>query len=252
MYTKQFRGIWWLAVVVFLAVTVYSCKPKKEDGNFKVTLRGYFGSQPLSFSSIYDAGDGKQYYFSKLKFFLSHITLIRTDNTEVEINPVAYFEFGSSKWSSFTAKAPAGDYKGIKLSVGLDPSQNNTEPDNYPADNPLGPKEDMFWSWLKHRFINLEGRGDTITGNFVNGVGLVYHVGLDTCYRTTILSNGEFTIADEDKEMFLHLDLKKVFSGSADAIDFYTEPGTQSEPGDLPTAIRFANKFSESFEYSEQ
>jgi hypothetical protein len=253
MYKNIFPKLVVLAgVFAFLFLAATGCKPEKKKGNLKVSLQGYFGTELLNFASIYDAGDGKQYYFSKFKFYLSHIKLVRDDNTEVEIKDAAFFDYGSTDWKSFTVNAPIGNYKAIKLSIGLDPTQNATEPDNFPSTSALGPKEDMYWSWLGHRFVNLEGRGDTIPGNFVTGVGLVYHVGQDTCYRTTTLNNGNFTInANEDKAMTLNVDLKKVFSGSNNPINFYTQPGTQSEAGDLFVAIHFADKFSECFSYSE-
>jgi hypothetical protein len=149
-----------------------------------------WAATPLSFSNtIYNDGAGKEFFFSKLKFYLSHIKLVRADNTEVEIKDAAFLDWSDNNWKSFSANVDAGTYKGIKFFVGLDPQQNAGNPDDYAADEPLGPKDDMFWEWLKHRFVVLEGTADTLGNNFGGGnIGLVYHTGRDTCYREVALS----------------------------------------------------------------
>jgi len=248
MLRFNFLGI----IVLAFLVSMTSCD-KKDKGNFEVQLNGLVGTQPLSFSnSIYNDGEGKEFFFQKLKFFISEVRLVRTDNTEVDVADAAYFDFADKNWKSFSVEAPSGDYKGIKFNVGLNPAQNATNPDNYKASDPLGPKDDMFWEWLKHRFINLEGKAAVAGSGFVNSVGLVYHVGRDTCYRSVSLADGEFFVPIEGKKTVkLNLDLLKVFKQQPEPIDMFLVPGTQSEDADLAIAIQFANQFSNSFSYSE-
>lgn len=241
--------IWLLA----LAFVLPACKdPKKEEGNLKIQLQPYVGSQPLSFSNtIYTDGD-REFFFSKLKFYISHVKLVKADNSEVEVEDVAFFNYSEYAWKSFTVKADPGTYKGIKFSVGLDPAQNSTNPLDLSSSDPLGPQDDMHWDWLKYRFIVMEGTADTLGNSFAGGVhGLVYHVGRDTCYRGVSLSGTEFTVnAEGEKLLNLKVDLLNVFQG-ADGIDMFVEKGTQSEDSDLDIAIKFINKFSESFSYAE-
>jgi hypothetical protein len=243
-------------IALLLLLGLAGCKSCKEEdkGNFTVNLQGYVGSTPLSFSNtIYNDGAGKEFFFSKLKFYLSHIKLVRADNTEVEIKDAAFLDWSDNNWKSFSANVDAGTYKGIKFFVGLDPQQNAGNPDDYAADEPLGPKDDMFWEWLKHRFVVLEGTADTLGNNFGGGnIGLVYHTGRDTCYREVTLSGTEFTVnAEGGKSINLNLDLLKVFAAAPEPVNMFTQPGTQSEDADLPVAIQFSNQFSKSFSYSE-
>lgn len=242
----------YLLLLVFFLLSISSCD-KKNKGNFEVKLNAFVGAQPLSFSNtIYSDGEGKDFYFTKFKFYISDVRLVRTDNTEVDVEDVAYFDYSDNNWNSFSVEAPSGEYKGVKFYVGLNPAQNATNPDDFKASNPLGPKDDMFWEWLKHRFINLEGKADVSGGSFVNGVGLVYHVGRDTCYREVSLTNVNFIIPDEGKKSVnLNLDLLKVFKQQPAPIDMFLKPGTQSEDNDLAIAIQFADQFSKSFSYSE-
>ena len=241
-----------LIVVIALA----GCKGCKEEdtGNFTVNLQAFVGSSPLSFvNSIYTDSMSKEFYFSKLKFFLAHVKLVRADNSEIEIADAVFFDYGDNNWKSFSADVDAGTYKGIKFNVGLDVQQNSTNPDDYGSDVALGPHNDMYWSWLKHRFIVLEGVADTAGNNFNGGVvSLAYHVGTDTCYKSvSILGNAVTINAGEKKSVALNLDLLKIFKNSSNPIDMFQTPGTQSESSDLPVALKFTDRFSESFSYSE-
>lgn len=247
---KKFLAL--LIVVVGLA-GYKGCK-EKDTGNFTVNLQGFVGSSPLSFvNSIYTDSISKEFYFSKLKFFLAHVKLVRMDNTEVEIADAVYFDYSDNNRNSFSADVDAGTYKGIKFNVGLDAQQNSTNPDDYGSDEALGPHDDMYWSWLKHRFIVLEGVADTAGNNFNGGVvSLGYHVGTDTCYKSVSLLGSDFTVnAGEKKSVALNLDLLKIFKNASNPIDMFKTPGTQSESADLHVALKFTDRFCESFSYSE-
>lgn len=241
-----------LLTTLSVLLTVSGCK-EKDNSNFTVTLKAFVGAQPLTFSSSYNDGVSKEFYFSGVKFYLSHVKLIREDNSEVEIKDAAFFDYRDNDWKAFKAEVPAGTYKGIKFGIGLDPAQNQIDPDTRPDTDPLGPQEDMYWEWLKHRFINIEGAADTLGTNFSGAIiGLAYHVGRDETYRTATLSNGNFIVQEgSDKEIFLNLDFNKVFFEGANAIDMFAMPGTQSENNDLYIANQFADKFSTAFTYTE-
>lgn len=240
-----------LILFCLATLTLFSCCKKPKPGNFKVTLETNVGTQPFAVSTAYADGTGKDFYFNKLKFYLSHVKLIKSDNSEVEIKDAAFFNVDDNNWKSFSAEVDAGTYKGIKFSVGLDPAQNATNPDDYGADEALGPKDDMYWEWLKHRFIVAEGVADTTGNNFLNGNhGLGYHVGTDATYKTATVNGADIVVEEGvEKQITLRLDLLKVFYGTTDTVNMFTEPATQSESGDLPLAIKFAEQFSKAFSY---
>lgn len=243
-----------IPVMVFLLLGVQSCKNKVEKGNLDVQLKGYVGERELSFvNTIYNDSMGKEFFFSTLQFYLSHFRLIKTDNSSIELADVAFLDYDDKNWKSFSVAAPEGDYKGIAFYVGLDAAQNDTKPEDFPSSHPLGPQKNMYWSWLKHRFVNLEGRADTSGQNFTDGsIGLTYHVGRDTCYREVMLTGPSFSIMDGvNKKIQLNVDILKVFYGTTDTIDMFLEPGTQSEDFEIDLAIKFAEQFSKAFSYSE-
>ncbi|MCW5908983.1 MAG: hypothetical protein KIS94_14050 [Chitinophagales bacterium] len=247
-YTNFFR----YAAVLFLLVTFSAACKKEKPGNFTVNLQAYVGSQPLSFSNtIYNDGN-TEFYFSKLKFFASHFTLVRADNVEVKIKDAMFFDWSDNSWKSFSADVDAGTYKGLKFYVGLDPQQNATNPDDYKSTEPLGPKTGMFWDWMKHIFVLLEGRADTLGQNFINSKALRYHTGTDTCYRAVVLTGNNIVINQgEKKSINLNVDLLKAFKEPPAPIDMFTQSETQSEGSELPLAIQFSDQFAKAFSYSE-
>ncbi|MBL0309742.1 MAG: hypothetical protein IPP77_08745 [Bacteroidetes bacterium] len=204
-------------------------------------------------NTIYGDGAGKEFFFSAFKFYVSHIKLIKNDNSTVELSEVEFFDYSETISKSFSVNAPAGDYKGIEFFVGLDSAQDKTKPEDYPASEPLGPKTGMYWPWLNHRFVNLEGTADTLGQNFAGGnIGLNYHVGTDACYRQVSLLGKPFSIIDgASKTIYLNVDILKVFYGQTDSLDMFLNPGTQSENNDIGVAIKFADQFSKAFSYSD-
>jgi len=241
-------------ISVALFFMLYSCKKEGNQGTLTVKFAGYVGNEPLSFvDSIYADGLGNEFDFQTLQMYIAHFSLVKSNDSLVEIDPVAYFNYSDPNWFSFTVNAPAGSYKGILFHFGLDTAQNSTLPQNYPATNPLGPQTNMFWGAMKHRFMALEGRADAVpSDSFVHATGLVYHVGTDTCYRSVTINGPAFTIvAGTTNQMNLNLDLLKIFYQPNDTLNMILYPGTQSLSNDLPIAIKFSNQITKAFSYSQ-
>lgn len=245
-------GRFFVVLLTVLSVALPGCKdPKEQEGNFTVNIIPYVGTQPLALSTTYADGAGLEFYVGKLKFYLSHVKLVKADNSEVEIAAAAFFNASDNNWTSFSAKVDAGTYKGIKFHVGLDATQNATDPSSYGEEEALGPKDDMYWEWQKHRFIIMEGRADTAGQSFSSSVGLAYHIGTDATYREVILTGNDIVVNEGDKAINLNVDLLKVFLNQPAPVNMITQAATQSEGGDLPIALQFADQFSKAFTYSE-
>lgn len=243
---------WRNGTILFLLIIFFAGCKKEKPGNFTVNLQAYVGSQPLNFSNTVYTDGNTEFYFSKLKFFTSHFTLVRADNTEVAFKDAMFFDWSDNNWKSFSANVDAGTYKGIKFYVGLDPQQNSTNPDDYKSNEPLGPKTDMFWDWMKHIFVLLEGRADTIGQNFVNSKALRYHTGTDTCYRVVVITGNDIVINQgTNKNLNLNVDLLKVFKEPPTPVNMLTQSETQSEGNELPLAIQFSDQFAKAFTYSQ-
>lgn len=241
------RSVKILSVIFLLSVFFSSCKKNKE-GNFTFTIRATYGNESFAIGSPNTDPQGRRIQIDNLKFYLSHITLIKPDNSEVELKEVMLCNLSDPNSLTFTVPNLNGDFKAVKFSSGVDSVQNETDPLSVPSSHPLSSDNNMYWSWLKYQFELLEARCDTTTtgaGNF-NWFPR-YHIGGNALYRTTTL-NKNFSVCCNNKYSFkVVLDVKKIFYG-AQTLDIITEDDTQSGPTDDPVvAPKFADNFSQAF-----
>lgn len=236
-----------LWVIFLAALAISSCKPKKE-GNFTLQMAGKYGNQSFALGTPNTDPEGRRIQVEKLKFYLSHITLIKEDNSEIEIKDVALIDFENP--GAIIVKADAdGNFKAIRFGLGVDSIQNNTDPLSVPSSNPLSGDNGMYWSWLKYQFEILEARCDTTnTGTGIFNWFPLYHIGGNAQYRQVVI-NKSFTVCCNNKStVTLTLDAEKIFYGSTQTLDIITESTTQMGPSDDPNvAIKFVNNFSNAF-----
>ncbi len=236
-----------LWVIFLAALAISSCKPKKE-GNFTLQMAGKYGNQSFALGTPNTDPEGRRIQVEKLKFYLSHITLIKEDNSEIEIKDVALIDFENP--GAIIVKADAdGNFKAIRFGLGVDSIQNNTDPLSVPSSNPLSGDNGMYWSWLKYQFEILEARCDTTnTGTGIFNWFPLYHIGGNAQYRQVVI-NKSFTVCCNNKStVTLILDAEKIFYGSTQTLDIITESTTQMGPSDDPNvAIKFVNNFSNAF-----
>jgi len=233
------------AFIVLLWVS--SCKHPKE-GNFTLQVKAKYDAQTFAVGIANSDPLGRRIQIDKLKFYLSHITLVKNDNSELELKDVVLCDLSNPNSLSYNIQNVSGDFKAIKFSCGVDSIQNLTDPLSVPSDNPLSSDNNMYWSWLKYQFQLLDARCDTTTtgaGNF-NWFPR-YHIGGNSMYRTASLTKS-FSVCCENKyALSLVLDVKKIFYG-AQTIDIIAENETQSGAGDNPAiAPKFADNFSQAF-----
>jgi hypothetical protein len=93
---------WRNGTILFLLIIFFAGCKKEKPGNFTVNLQAYVGSQPLNFSNTVYTDGNTEFYFSKLKFFTSHFTLVRADNTEVAFKDAMFFDWSDNNWKSFS------------------------------------------------------------------------------------------------------------------------------------------------------
>ena len=228
-------------------LTLTSCH-KQKDGNFTLQLKAKYGDQSFAIHTPNTDPAGRKIQVENLKFYLSHVTLIKTDNSETELKDVLFCDFSNPTTLPFNCANVTGDIKAIRLSCGVDSVQNLTDPDAVTSSNPLSGYNGMYWSWLKYQFEVLEAKADTTT----TGTGTfnwhpVYHIGGNALYRTTTISKSFSVCCDTKYTLNVALDVKKIFFGTQ-TLDIITEPSTQCAASDNPViAPKFVDNFSQAF-----
>ncbi len=238
-----------LIAIISLCVILTMTSCHRNPGTVKIQVKPMFGNLAYQKYTTYSCPNGQNYKFSMFKMFLSHIKLVRTDNSTVEIDPLVYIDADSADHLYVPeASVPSGSYKGIQLGIGIDSIQDNTDPNSYTqvTPDPLNPYNnyDMYWTTtLKYVFVRLEGDLDSANGQF--GTLFLYHVGTNP-YYTTISVNKNFSVSDGSQTVLnLNTDLQKLFYGISNPL-LPSELVTQTSDN-LPLAQKFITDFGQTF-----
>jgi hypothetical protein len=236
---------------------LHACQKPAEEVSLTILFRAKFNNEDLQLKREYTDSKGYKYKLDGLKFFLSNISLVKEDNSEVKVSDLICVDFENASTLQLHLKNfEKGRYKKIKFGIGLTPEQNNVLPDDAPAGDPRQIYSLMYWSWLKYIFVKMDGRSDIDgSGNFQNL--LIYHVGTDELYRTAEVDK-KFEISEkQEKKMAIVLNFLSIFYQPNSEIDItdYEQSYTHSDKTNLKnynTAIKFADNFSKAFTAEEK
>lgn len=239
-----------LTITVLLSL-VSGCKPDSKHGNFTLDIKAKYGDQNFALGSIYTDPQNRRIKFDELKCYLSHISLVKTDNSEVNLADVTFLNFADPNTLVLHSDNITGDFKALKFSTGLDSVQNATDPLSVPSNNPLSNDIGMYWPWLKYIFYKLEARSDTTgTGNGTFNWFPLYHIGTNSMYRQATLEKPFSVCCDNEFHLTLYLDVKKIFYGNTQTLDIISESSTQMGTSDNPNiAIKFSDNFAQAFTF---
>lgn len=160
-------------LVVTLTLLFGSCKKDPKEpannnnnnssntsttGKLILSFEAMFGDSVLVFNNkTYITQNGDSVKISTFKYYISNIQLIKTDNSTYTV-PESYLlvnHNASGSMASFTlSNIPAGQYKGIKMLIGVDSARNVSGAQT----GALDPSNGMFWSWSTgYIMMKLEG-----------------------------------------------------------------------------------------------
>ena len=181
-----------------------------------------------------------------LKFYLSHINLKKTDGGMVKISDVAIIDFSDTTFTNFSLKGEQATYKSVEFGLGLDPTQNASDPASFTLDHPLSSFFGMYWSWgMKYRFIIMEGTSNeklSLGGN--DDVHFAYHPGADDFYQSYTLPLN-FTISSSATNIVINIDFDSIFRGAAGSVDIINENQSHTTPDDYHIAEKMILNFAE-------
>jgi hypothetical protein len=115
---------------------------------------------------------GEAYTINSFSYYVSHFSLITEQGMPVDL-PVSYFLVNekqpASKKISFIA--PAGNYKAIRLMIGVDSTRNVSGVQS----GALDPANGMFWTWnTGYIYAKLEAKSPASNAPLQN---VTYHIG---------------------------------------------------------------------------
>jgi hypothetical protein len=216
---------------------------KEETGVFEFQIVPLVGGQAFERNQVFENVLGQRYLAEEWKLYLSDLRLLRADGGEDTLADVMLFDFGGKEvkktdhgaglFKTFDVKA--GEYKGLKFSIGVPARLNNGNPAVYEASHPLSPVQGMHWNWTTgYIFMRFDGRVDSsAAGNGPVNMGITYHTGDNSLLREKSYAEPAHAfLVEPDKELqfILELDLNRLFYSSSDTIDMVQQNLTHALP----------------------
>lgn len=232
-----------LLMTITTVAALSSCSKKddnnnteQEKGKISLQFENYVGKEKLSLGV--DANTAKTYTsngqtlkFSEVKYVISNIRLIRTDDNIVSYNTdnldTGAFVLDQAKPTSLKLDLndlPLGQYKAIYFDYGIRKELNNLDEARFPKFYNVAGKNDtkMHWEWGKgYRFTKIEGFWGTQnkplsihTGSTIKDRD-TKRIGVDACRTIKLAFPKVFSINNKSTEMITIIaDLDKLLNGT--------------------------------------
>lgn len=230
--------------------------PADEAATLNLNIYAKVGSSDLSLGDVYMDPSSYRYSPNLFKLYISNITLIKDDNTEVLVKDVALLDWENStsgEPQTVALEADPGNYTGIRFWLGVDQALNDLGPNDYDAEHPLSLYQGTYWTWnTGYRFMMLEGKFDTIpngTGTIPSTSNFQLHLGTNFLYTEANLANAqqnyELTVGSTTN-YDLELDINKMFSDGQQTLKIADQPYNHTTE-DTATAMKLMSNLSNAF-----
>ncbi|MCO5230540.1 MAG: hypothetical protein M9958_05215 [Chitinophagales bacterium] len=222
---KNWFNIFW----VFLLFS--ACK--KDDINIEspstpleISIDAMANHRLVKTGEIYQHLSLLDYKVSELKFYISNIRFINQEGQEFPFSisknipghEQGVFLYWLGKNEITSGNIDAQEYKQIKFDLGLSPTLNDLNPNQFSSTHPLSRDTDMFWDMLKYRFLIFEGKLDKDNDSSYS-LPYSYHLGGDEFLRTVTL-NIDLDLRDKNlKKLPIQFNLDKLYTDGTDTID---------------------------------
>jgi len=211
-----------LTILFSSACNTEETPPEIINQNLKIAIVPNFGGSEFVLNDEYLNEMDYRVAFSKLRFYLSNIKLLKADGSSVDLSEIELFDYEEGEMVK-NYIVDTDTYTGIEYSWGVPQNLEGTEQDpvNYESSHPLSIDNGMFWAWtIGYRYAMVEGRYDidaTSTDALVNAFS--WHPGKDVLFRT-ITEDLPFVIDGKGSpQISINLDLSKLFYNGTDFID---------------------------------
>lgn len=256
--------------LLFAAVTLafVSCSSDDESpvaNNVTLSFKNTFGATEIvlggatsSTASVNTSDAGQVHHFSELKYVISSIRLVKADGTEIPYNindlDKGAMVIDQSKTASLNyvmSNIPAGEYKQIKLGLGVRSDLNTLDQTRFPNFYATAGANDteMMWEWgTGYRFTKIEGFYDTDnkqmsihTGSTVEGTQddeSTYTQGVDAYRSITLDLPKNAVVGSKAPKINIKADFDKLLSGASNiTLSTGTGMGDNATPN-IHTAVQ--------------
>lgn len=185
------------------------------EGTLSLMVHHMVGTAPYSTTTTFTASNGRQYKFTKARFYMSQFKLENEDGSMKSFDK--YLQIAAGTMNYELGSLPAGSYHGTSFNVGVDSAANHVDPTTYATDHGLSASSTTFdhWSWNSgYIFVKIEGLCDsTAAMNGAIDAPFEMHVGGDSFLRTLQFHN-HFDVANAGSHtLHMNIDWGKALDG---------------------------------------
>ncbi len=208
------------------ALLLSACREEDPGttGTVQLDLLATYADAPLvMYEQDYTYPDGRNIRFQVLNGYLSELVLVGEDgNTEVPLMDALFFDFSDNTTAAEAARPlgfrtdrlPVGNYRGLRMGIGVPAAFNNPQANQLPAGNPFRTTfNSHFWTdWGSFIFLKSEGIYD-MDGNGIGqgDPGFGHHPGTDEVYRTIFFEQPFSVAAGQTSRLELTLDVSLLY-----------------------------------------
>ncbi|MCE2963251.1 MAG: MbnP family protein [Chitinophagales bacterium] len=256
------------SILFIIALTTFtvinSCKKDQVTDAGKGSLRLEFDHQvngaAMQFNKDYVNAAGETMQFTLFKYFISNISLVRTDGTIYTLpKDECYYlieELASGANPLLTLNnIPTGEYKEVRFIVGVD-SLKNCAPLNERTGALDPATSGMYWAWNSgYIFLKVEGKSPVVAGHpDATGDNFIYHIGLFGGYSSPTVNNiksitlsksGETAKVSSSISPQVHIvvDVMEIFKNPT-TFSLATKPTIHVDPASKTLADNYVDMFS--------
>ena len=193
--------------------------------------------QPASLRYLTSAGE--TFSITRVSCLVSEFVLQRNDGVWLEItNSVAWLDYEQNRNLVRLENVPAGEFRSVRFSVGLNTNLNHADIARFPASHPLNPNlNGLHWSWQGgYIFLALEGLWRNAAGELD---GWAYHLARDT--NTTRITLAAPLVITNETKLELDFDLAALLNAPRPLSFAKDGSSTHSRDGDPIAATLVAN-----------
>ena len=242
-----------LSIIGLFALLFSACSKDADQvidletaGKATLTFDAAFGTQDFALNKDFTSGT-KTLNFNKFRYWVSNVVLVNSKGEEYKV-PSSYFlmeetstlaiqdgtfTYPASKRESINLKdIPAGDYKTIKFSIGVDSKFNDNLSLQTGELSQLNGMTNVSWMWLTSYIFTSVGGKVTEAGVAKN---LLVETGLNANYKSVALelpSTVHISSAKESK-IVLKADVEQSIAG----VDVLANPIVGASKASIMTAV---------------
>ncbi len=234
---------------IFLGFTVFSSCSDDSESQVTVSFEANYDGHEITTLDKYEYPGGGEVQFFRISFFVDELEF-RSSSKEYKTESIDYFDFTyrddlskpkieqSFKYES----VEPGTYTDFSFLVGVNDTDNAKTPADFGSGSVLSETGEYWAAWDSYVFAKFEGRYFSTSGDTTS---FVLHIGGSQSLMNIDLNNEVQIDSDQDKTVYIDLDIKKIFSGDT-IYDIEGFPSLHSD-SHLPKMLELAGNIEDSF-----